>query len=286
MKAQQNQLEQSLQKPKKSFKIYEDLLLEIRSEFFSYLIKRFTSDFQFLNIEHFQLDKILELYWEIGLSKNNQKELMKILQKKLMLKSILDQGQFNLKLFTSDYVFISECITTQITNEIKNNNQSFKISANFYVIKFFRLDEFGEFQRIGLSINAQSCHSLIPQLEEQLQKVIKKWKQIKIIIFSVSKFNKECIKAISNQIFNLYSNFELKFYFFEESKKDQSQQDGQQQTLISEQQLILLENDFFQHRYELHNQDYFQPFKQLSENLDQELMRFECKIHNEKIRNL
>ncbi|CAK69546.1 unnamed protein product (macronuclear) [Paramecium tetraurelia] len=275
-----NPEEQNLQKTKKPYTIYEDLLLEIQSEFYSYLIRKFTSDFQMFDTELFELDKILQLYWEIGLLKGQQNGLMNILKEKLMLNSILDCGQFNLKLFIQDYQFISECRTTQITNEMKSNQQSSKTSANFYILKFYGLNESGEFKRIALSIQGQSCYQLIQQFDEQLQEEIKKFKRLIIIILSINQINNQCTETIYNHILNLqHPKFELKHYFFEQNTRDQTQKERHKSTSISEQQLILLEKDFFLHRYALQDQNCFQPFKELSEKFDQELMSFECQVH-------
>ncbi|CAD8146663.1 unnamed protein product [Paramecium octaurelia] len=281
-KPKQNVQEQQIvQKSQKTYLIYEDLLLEIRSEFYAKLIKKLTQDYQFLNTESFQLDKILQLYWKIGLQKVPQKGLINILKKDLQLNSILECGQFNMQLFIQDYAFISECITTQITNETQTKQQNCKISANFYLIKFYGLDDSGEFQIIAQSITIQSCHSLIQSLDEKFQQDIKKFQQLYIIILSVSKIKKQFTEAINNLIFSLqHPNFGLKYYFFEQNIRDQTQEDGQKSNLISEQQWILKEKDFFQHRYALRNTDCFQPFKELSENFDQDLMSFECQVHN------
>ncbi|CAD8133200.1 unnamed protein product [Paramecium pentaurelia] len=292
-----NHLQQSQSNNNKTFRYkkrlnkYDDIMLEIRSEFYALLIKKLTCDFKQLNTMKFRLDEFFYIYWQIGhLSghrKDSHKALIKIFKQKLMLHSILESGYFNMKLFLKDYLFIQDLITPQILEEISGKNEGSKILIDFYQIKFYGQEEGGEFQKIVYINNAQNCSSLLQIINEQIPKIIKKFKKIQIIILSICKFNKKCKEAINNQVLNLQlPNLELKYISILQKPKNQGLEQKQESSQISECEWKLLDVDFLTQRYALLNEGLYSPFKELCVNADQELMSFYCQVHPQKKDNL
>ncbi|CAD8111455.1 unnamed protein product [Paramecium primaurelia] len=283
----QFQVQNKFQKHQQTFITQEDLLLENRSQFYTLLVKKFTSEFQQLNTQQFNLNTVLSIYWGIGSLqgfKISQSDLIDALKEELMLNSIIQCGKLNMQLFLSDYTFLREFITPQITKEIRRKKENLKILINFCQVKIFGKEESGNIKKICSCNQANDCNSLSLLIEQQVNTVIKKFKNILIIILSVDRIQQQCKERINSQILSYHhSNLELKYFSIKQKERQQMQQSQQKQSQILEQEWDLLEIEYYKQRYTLQKEGLFLSYKQLSENVDEELFSFECQIHSQNI---
>ncbi|CAD8208957.1 unnamed protein product [Paramecium pentaurelia] len=261
----QFQVQNKFQKHQQTFITQEDLLLETRSQFYTLLVKKFTSEFSELNTQQFNLNTILSIYWGIGSLqgfKESHTDLIDALKEELRLNSIIQCGKLNMQLFLSDYTFLREFITPQISKEIRRKNENLKILINFCQVKIFGKED----------------------SEQQVNTVIKKFQNILIIILSVDRIQQQCKERINSQILSFHhSNLELKYFSIKQKESQQMQQSQQKQSQILEQEWDLLEIEYYKQRYTLQKEGLFLSYKQLSENVDEELFSFECQIHSQNI---
>ncbi|CAD8130131.1 unnamed protein product [Paramecium sonneborni] len=281
------QQEQQLlvQKVQKTFKTQENLFLETRSEFYALIIKKFTSDFSKLNTKQFSLSAILNLYLEIGslqAYKGAHTDFIDQFKKELQLKSIIDCGNFNMKLFLQDYQFLTEKITPSLQEEIEKKKKSNKELINFCQVKIYGLEESGEFLRIAIIKKSDECNSLLLSIYESIESIVKKFKNIIIVILSIDVINQQCKETINNKILSLYPFIiELKYFSIKQKlDKQMIQQDSSQ---ISEKEWDFLDIEFFKQRYSKQNEDLFLTYEELSDNIDEQLFSFKCQIHNQKL---
>ncbi|CAD8071154.1 unnamed protein product [Paramecium primaurelia] len=280
-------VQNNFQKHQQTFKKQEDLLLETRSQFYTLLVKKFTSEFKQLNTQQFNLNTILSIYWEIGTLqgiKASHADLIDALKEELMLNSIIQCGNFNMALFLSDYTFLSKFITPQISKEIRKKNENFKILINFCQVQIFGQEESGNIKKIFTFNQAKDCNSLSQLIEQQINTVIKKFQNILITILSVDRIKQQCIERINNQILSFHhSNIELKYFSIKQKQRQHVQQFQSRQSQITEQEWDLLESEYYKQRYTLSKEGLFLSYKQLSENIDEELFSFECQLHSQNI---
>ncbi|CAD8119030.1 unnamed protein product [Paramecium primaurelia] len=272
----QFQVQNKFQKHQQTFITQEDLLLETRSQFYKLLVKKFTSEFSELNTQQFNLNTILSIYWGIGSLqgfKESHTDLIDALKEELRLNSIIQCGKLNMQLFLSDYTFLREFITPQISRQIRRKNENLKFQLIFVKQKY-----------LVKKTLANDCNSLSLLIEQQVNTVIKKFKNILIIILSVDRIQQQCKERINSQILSFHhSNLELKYFSIKQKEKQQMQQSQQKQSQILEQEWDLLEIEYYKQRYTLQKEGLFLSYKQLSENVDEELFSFECQIHSQNI---